>query len=283
MLLLSRPTKPLLSRPTSPLFSSACFAAFFLGAFSPVDFSSPAKAAQEKTIESVTIKPRARRVFKSTDEIIALYGNSVREKLKPIFNAKGVSYPPKEMTWVCLKQEQMLLLFAKDERGRQQQLFCYPIIGFSGGIGPKLKEGDMQVPEGFYRIPSFHPNVIAHMALDVNYPNEEDRKHAIVEHRKKLGCDILIHGSRWSSGCLAMGNQPIEEMYVLAYDCGLKNIRLIFAPCNLVTQKPNIDFTKQPAWLPGLYKRLSIVLQAFPLDISKAAPAETLTETRARY
>lgn len=187
------------------------------------------------------------------------------------------------MTWVCLKQEKVLLLFAKDDRGKQQQMFCYPIIGSSGGAGPKLKEGDMQVPEGFYSITSFHPNVIAHMALDVNYPNEEDRAHAIAERRKKLGCDILIHGSRWSSGCLAMGNQPIEEMFVLAYDCGLKNIRLIFAPCNLTMQKPNVDFKKQPAWLPPLYKRISVALQEFPIDISKVAKAETLSETEARF
>ena len=141
----------------------------------------------------------------------------------------------------------------------------------------------MQVPEGFYSIPSFHPNVIAHMALDVNYPNEEDRAHAIAERRKKLGCDILIHGSRWSSGCLAMGNQPIEEMFVMAYDCGLKNIRLILAPCNLTTTKSNVDFKRQPAWLPALYKRISVALQEFPIDISKVAKAETLSETEARF
>ncbi len=243
----------------------------------------PSFAAQEKPAKTVTSKPRPRRVFKSVDEILNIYGEPVRAKLKPIFSARGVSYPPKNMTWVCLKQEKVLLLFAKDDRGKQQQMFCYPIIGSSGGTGPKLKEGDMQVPEGFYKIPTFHPNVIAHMALDVNYPNEEDRMHAIAERRNKLGCDILIHGSRWSSGCLAMGNQPIEEMFVLAYDCGLKNIRLIFSPCDLTKQKPNIDFKKQPAWLPALYKRISAALQEYPIDISKAIPAESLSETEARF
>lgn len=244
---------------------------------------SPIITAQQKIDREATLKPRARRVFKSVDEILSIYDEPVRAKLKPIFSAHGVSYPPKEMTWICLKEEKVLLLFAKDARGKQQQLLCYPIIGSSGVTGPKLKEGDMQVPEGFYSIPSFHPNVIAHMALDVNYPNEEDRAHANAEHRRKLGSDILIHGSRWSSGCLAMGNQPIEEMFVLAYDCGLKNIRLIFAPCNLVTQKPNIDFKKQPSWLQPLYKRISNALLQFPIDVSKVLPAETLSETKARY
>jgi hypothetical protein len=265
-------------------FSSACFAAL---TFSAADLSTAnclqAAAAEVKAAPAATAKPHARRVFKSVDEVLNLYGEAVRAKLKPIFSARGVSYPPKDMTWVCLKQEKMLLLFAKDAHAKQKQLFCYPIIGSSGASGPKLKEGDMQVPEGFYRIANFHPNVIAHMALDVNYPNEEDKAHAIAEHRKKLGCDILIHGSRWSSGCLAMGNQPIEEMFVLAYDCGLKNISLIFAPCNLITQKPGIDFKKQPTWLPQLYKRISAALQEFPIDTSKVIPAETLSETQARF
>lgn len=230
-----------------------------------------------------TVKPRQRRVFKSVDEIITLYGASVRNRLKPIFSTQSVAYPPKDMTWVALKQEKVLLLFARDERGKTKQVLSYYIVGQSGGPGPKLKEGDMQVPEGFYRVTSFHPNVIAHMALDVNYPNEEDRAHAVVEKRKNLGRDILIHGSRWSSGCLAMGNVPMEELFVLAYDCGLKNIKLIFAPCNLLAQQPNIDYKKQPPWLPQLYKRISIALRQFPIDISNVPPAETLEQTKATY
>ena len=232
---------------------------------------------------SPTVKPRQRRVFKSVDEIITLYGASVRNKLKPIFSTQSVAYPPKDMTWVALKQEKVLLLFAKDEHGKTKQVLSDYIIGQSGGAGPKLKEGDMQVPEGFYRVTGFHPNVIAHMALDVNYPNEEDRAHAVVEKRKNLGRDILIHGSRWSSGCLAMGNVPMEELFVLAYDCGLKNIKLIFAPCNLLSQQPKIDYKKQPPWLPQLYKRISTALRQFPIDITNVPPAETLEQTKATY
>lgn len=187
------------------------------------------------------------------------------------------------MTWVALKEEKVLLLFAKDKTGRQKQVLSYYIIGQSGISGPKLKEGDMQVPEGFYRMPSFHPNVIAHMALDVNYPNEEDRAHAIADGRKKLGRDILIHGSRWSSGCLAMGNVPIEELYVLAYDCGLKNIKLIFSPCNLLVRKPSVNFEKQPVWLPRLYKRIAAALEQYPIDTSSVPAPESIEETKATY
>ncbi len=247
------------------------------------EVTKPAQAAVSESPRSGTLKPRPRRIFRSTDEIITLFGEKVRAKLKPIFNGMNLPYPPREMTWVCLKKEKVLLLFAKDGNGKQVQVLCYPIVGSSGGTGPKLKEGDMQIPEGFYRIPSFHPNVVAHMALDVNYPNDEDRARAKAEHRKKLGCDILIHGSRWSSGCLAMGNIPMEELFVLAYDCGIKNIQLIFAPCNLVVQKPEVDFKQRPIWLPSLYKRIKTALKVLPIDTSNIPRAETLEETKASY
>ena len=236
---------------------------------------APGLAAEAKVAAAVTTSTPPRHVFKSVQEVINNYGHAVREKLQPILSASDVSYPPKAMTWICLKQERALLLFARDKSGKERQILAYPIVGASGGAGPKLKEGDLQVPEGFYRIPSFHPNVIAHMAVDVNYPNNEDRAHAKAEHRSNLGSDILIHGSRWSTGCLAMGNEPIEEMFVLAYDCGLKNISLIFAPCNLAAQKPSIDLKKQPTWVPQLYKRLSNSLQKYPIDLSRFPPQPT--------
>lgn len=244
--------------------------------------SNFASAANAGTSTCGNAKSSPRRVFTSAEEVIATYGTAVRKKLKPILNAMDVPYPPTQMTWICLKQEKVLLLFAKDKNGIQKQILGYPVIGASGAAGPKLKEGDLQVPEGFYRIPSFHPNVIAHMALDVNYPNEEDRQHAKSDpaRRKKLGCDILIHGSRWSTGCLAMGNEPIEEMFVLAFDCGIKNIRLIFAPCNLVKVKPQIDFKKQPAWLPALYQRLSAAMKNYPIDVSAVPPPPVFPDTK---
>ena len=191
------------------------------------------------------------------------FGNAARDKLAKSFASLDVAYPPKWMTWICLKEERLLTLYAKNGSGKITKVLTYPIIGASGKAGPKLREGDMQVPEGFYRLSGFRPNLVAHMGLDVAYPNPEDQQHARKEKRKNLGSDILIHGSRWSTGCLAMGNEPIEEMFVLAYDVGLKNISLIFAPCNLTKTKPNIDFREQPEWLPELYARLKKSLSEY--------------------
>ncbi len=226
--------------------------------------------AQSKVISTVEsksvkciVKTAKPKKFYSTDAVLKEFGQPIREKLTSMFTALDVAYPPKKMTWICLKEERDLSLYTKNRKGKTIKVLDYPIIGASGNAGPKLKEGDMQVPEGYYQVSGFRPNLVAHMGLDVAYPNAEDRLHARKEHRKNLGSDILIHGSRWSTGCLAMGNEPIEEMFVLAHDVGLQNISLIFAPCDLTKHQPDLDFKKQPEWLPKLYSRLAESLSEF--------------------
>ncbi len=214
---------------------------------------------------STNSAPPAPPIFQSTDRVLNYYGPAVRAKLKPLFAAQQIAYPPQSMTWIALKEEKQLLLFAKNKSGTYKQILSYPIIGTSGVAGPKLKEGDKQVPEGFYKIAGFRPNLVAHIGMDINYPNDSDRRHAQAEKRRNLGCDILIHGSKWSTGCLAMGNEPIEEMFVLAHDVGAKNIALLFAPCNLLQAKPAVDFNKQPAWLRDLYRELRTEMARYPL------------------
>jgi hypothetical protein len=245
-----------------------------------------AEVSQEKCIVK-TIKPKK---FYSVAAVLKEYESPVHQKLGKIFASENVPYPPKSMTWICLKAERQLMLFAKDDSGKMRKVLSYPIIGASGKAGPKLQEGDMQVPEGFYQISGFRPNLIAHMGLDVNYPNATDRLHAKEEKRHHLGSDILIHGSRWSTGCLAMGNEPIEEMFVLAHDTGIKNISLIFAPCDLtkinvakirapsskapsssasslssLEKDSDLESPQQPKWLPGLYLEIRKALSNFPL------------------
>jgi murein L,D-transpeptidase YafK len=231
-----------------------------------------AEVSQEKGIVK-TIKPKQ---FSSVAAVLKEYQVPVQQKLGMMFAAENVTYPPKSMTWICLKAERQLMLFAEDSTGRMHKIYSYPIIGTSGKAGPKLQEGDKQVPEGFYKISGFRPNLIAHMGLSVNYPNATDRLHAKEEKRHNLGSDILIHGSRWSTGCLAMGNEPIEELFVLAYDTGIKNISLIFAPYDLtktnaqalIRMKKNSDSKspQQPKWLPGLYLEIRKALLNFPLQ-----------------
>jgi murein L,D-transpeptidase YafK len=83
----------------------------------------------------------------------------------------------------------------------------------SGTMGPKRMEGDYQVPEGFYHINEFNPNSNYHLSLGINYPNASDR---ILSNTDRPGGSIYIHGNCVSTGCIAISDEPIEELYVLA-------------------------------------------------------------------
>jgi murein L,D-transpeptidase YafK len=92
----------------------------------------------------------------------------------------------------------------------------YPVCAASGVLGPKQRRGDGQVPEGFYVIDRFNPYSSFHLALGLNYPNRQDRQRAAAAGIHDPGGDIFIHGNCVSIGCLAMGNQASEEIYLLA-------------------------------------------------------------------
>lgn len=88
----------------------------------------------------------------------------------------------------------------------------YPIACFSGTLGPKIREGDMQAPEGFYYVqPSrMNPDSQFHLSFNIGYPNDYDRRHG------RTGSALMVHGSWVSTGCFAMTDEGIEEIYTIA-------------------------------------------------------------------
>ncbi len=141
----------------------------------------------------------------------------------------------------------------------------YPVLAASGHAGPKLKEFDLQVPEGIYHITALNPNSLFHLSMRVNYPNRYDLAHAEKEGRKHLGGDIYIHGSNLSIGCVAVGDQSIDQLFVLAYEIGIQNIKVIIAPNDLRRQPP-IVHPKAPQWTQELYAKIKTALQRYPVD-----------------
>lgn len=158
------------------------------------------------------------------------YGAAVAQRWAPYFKRAGVAYPPRSVTLVGLKQERRLEVYAADTNNMLRFIRSYPILAVSGKLGPKLKEGDLQVPEGLYRIESLNPNSAFHLSLRVNYPNDEDRAQAKDDHRSNLGGDIMIHGNAVSVGCLAMGDEAAEDLFVLAALTGITNVSVILSP-----------------------------------------------------
>lgn len=110
------------------------------------------------------------------------------------------------------KHEAELELWVADATGTLRLLRTYPICAHSGALGPKLREGDLQAPEGFYFVKTsqLNPNSRYHLAFNIGYPNAYDRAH------ERTGSAIMVHGDCVSIGCFAMTDAVIEDIYAFA-------------------------------------------------------------------
>lgn len=191
-------------------------------------------------------------------EVLATIGADAEGRLRPAFDAAGVSYPPQRLTLLGLKEERMLELWA-DAGSGWRFIKPYPVLAASGGPGPKLREGDRQVPEGLYRIDGLNPNSRFHLSMKLNYPNAFDLERAEAEGRTRPGSDIFVHGRDRSVGCLAMGDPAIEELFVAVARTGRERVDVVLAPYD-PRQRPLEPPPGAPAWTPELYAQ---ILQAF--------------------
>jgi murein L,D-transpeptidase YafK len=137
----------------------------------------------------------------------------------------------------AFKEERELELFIGNKATGKFELFrTYPIAAASGQLGPKLAEGDRQVPEGFYFTGAgdMNPNSSFHLSFNINYPNAYDRAH------DRTGTYIMVHGSNISIGCLAMTDEKIEEIYGLcqsALDKGQPFFRVHIFPFRMTPER----------------------------------------------
>lgn len=194
-------------------------------------------------------------------DVLEQYGPPARLRLAPLFAKAGVAFPPERLAFLAFKDTRQLQVYA-GHSGQWIHIRDYAIAGASGGPGPKLREGDLQVPEGIYRLESMNPNSAFHLSLKVNYPNEFDREMATSDGRDKLGGDIFIHGSSASVGCLAIGDEAIEELFVLAADVGIEYIKIVIAPTDFRLH-PDFETQTGPPWLPELIEKLKSELSQF--------------------
>lgn len=194
---------------------------------------------------------------KSTvEQRVAQFGYEARARLKTDFDRLDISYPPAKILLVGLKLEKQLEIWVSDDLQHFSHLRTYPILGASGTLGPKLRQGDQQVPEGIYRIQSLNPNSRFHLSLRLNYPNEYDREKALLDERHELGGDIMIHGSNLSIGCLAIGNEPVEDLFVLVAEAGISNVTVILSPVDFRIQNLPDHLPPLPEWTEELYLKI---------------------------
>lgn len=203
-------------------------------------------------------------VWASQAEATDVVGPSAEYLLRARFQRAGVSYPPERIQLIALKETKRLELWVWAEK-KWRHIHDYPIFAASGHAGPKLREGDKQVPEGFYRIAALNPNSHYHLSMKLDYPNSFDWKNAVVEGRDAPGSDIFIHGSAWSVGCLAIGNQNIEELYALVSRVGPEHVQAMIAPYDF-RAKAGVTAKNTPSWIKQLYGYLKVRMSQFPLS-----------------
>ncbi len=196
-------------------------------------------------------------------ERVAQFGDDAQKRWAAHFDAAGLTYPPERLTFIGLKDQRLLEVWAAGDDGVYRHLRTCPILGSSGGPGPKQRESDRQVPEGLYAIESLNPNSRFHLSLRINYPNAHDKARAREEGRTDLGGDIMIHGSNVSIGCLAMGDDVAEDLFILAAVTGHTKINVILAPTDLRPAKPAMVLPDSPAWVSDLYAQLREVMAAY--------------------
>jgi murein L,D-transpeptidase YafK len=134
----------------------------------------------------------------------------VRPRLTAALSQKGLSLGAALYVRV-FKQERRLEIWMRHD-GRYELFKTYPICAYSGALGPKVREGDQQSPEGFYSVSAaqMHPLSRFHLSIDLGYPNAYDRAN------ERTGSALMVHGSCVSVGCYAMTDPGIEEIYALA-------------------------------------------------------------------
>ncbi len=208
----------------------------------------------------------------SIDERIRMHAGDVEGRLRPRFDAAGVSYPPAQLAYIAFKDKAQLEVYARTGGLEEwRHVLTYPILGMSGTTGPKLREGDMQVPEGIYRAELLNPNSRFHLSIRLNYPNDFDLAQAQFDGRTRLGSDIMIHGTASSIGCLAMGNRAAEDLFILAALAGKENVEILIAPTDFRHQ---LAYTGdgQSRWISALYLNLQTSLNRFSASFPRQHP-----------
>ena len=148
------------------------------------------------------------------------------------------------------KQDAELEIWKMKSTGEYALLKTYPMCRWSGQLGPKKREGDMQVPEGFYPISpgQMNPNSHYYLAFNVGYPNAYDRAYG------RTGGNVMVHGVCSSAGCFSMTDEQVADIYAIARDSfngGQREIQLQSYPFHMTAENmakfrldPNIDFWK---------------------------------------
>jgi hypothetical protein len=169
---------------------------------------------------------------------------------------------PKEIILTAFKEEKILQVYSKDYTGIKL-IKEYPFTAFSGELGPKLKEGDRQIPEGVYKVEYLNPNSSYYLSIKVSYPNKFDKSKTEFTNVSEMGGDIFIHGKSATIGCIPIGDEAIEEVFLLTQKAINNNVKVIISPRDF---RINPDYPKIEGieWENELYDIINKELKTLP-------------------
>jgi murein L,D-transpeptidase YafK len=178
--------------------------------------------------------------FKETQLRNVRVKNAYDEKeivVNTFFKEKGIKRDGFTLFLRVFKKEQKIEVWVKAKESPTYVLLHeYNFCSTSGTLGPKRKEGDLQIPEGIYHINHFNPVSNFHLSLGINYPNASDK---ILSDQQHPGGAIYIHGNCVTIGCMPITDDKIKELYILAVEAknnGQQKIPVHIFPSRLDNQ-----------------------------------------------
>lgn len=214
------------------------------------------------------------------DRVATAY-HEKEDKLKTLLAAKGINLSELNLYIRIFKQEKILELWGKNKLDKQFQLLQhYEVCMSSGVLGPKRKEGDLQVPEGFYLLNVFNPVSNFYLSLGIDYPNKSDK---ILGDKTHPGGDIYIHGKCVTIGCVPVTDDKIKEIYLLAVESknnGQSSIHVDLFPAQLTNEALFALKKNYPEKLTGFWETLKPAFDYF--EVNRTIPS-VKTKANGKY
>jgi murein L,D-transpeptidase YafK len=139
-----------------------------------------------------------------------IYLKPLSPRTQALLAEKGMTEEQPVLIRIFKAESELEVWKARDD-GRFYLFKTYPICSYSGGLGPKVEQGDRQAPEGFYLVSlnQMNPRSKYHLSFDVGFPNSYDKAYG------RTGQNIMVHGDCTSAGCYAMTDAVVEEIFIL--------------------------------------------------------------------
>ncbi|NOU61375.1 L,D-transpeptidase family protein [Marinifilum caeruleilacunae] len=206
--------------------------------------------------------PRVRDAYAEKEQVIL-----------EVLEGKNIKVDQLEVYLRAFKFGKSIQLWGKNKTDNRYKLLKeYKVCRKSGQLGPKRKQGDLQVPEGFYYIDRFNPASNFHLSLGINYPNQSDK---ILADQNHPGGDIFIHGACVTVGCLPITDELIKELYLFCVEAknnGQKHIPVHIFPAKLSDKNIEVLLSKyqEDTDKINLWKALKVAYDKF--NSSKQVP-----------